>query len=91
MNGAGRVPALTVDRLVVTGAAFTPERAERLRAQVELEVRRRLLREGLPGDLHDASVLAIQAPEVTLVEPERDAIAAAAIAERILRALGGPR
>ena len=91
MNGAGGTRALTVDRLVVTGAAFTPERAERLRALVELEVRRRLLRKGLPGGLRDANVLGVQAPEVTLVKPERDAAAAAAIADRILRALGGDR
>jgi hypothetical protein len=91
VNGEGGAPALTVDRLVVTGAAVTPERAERLRALVELEVRQRLAHEGLPGDLHDASVLRVQAPEVTLAEPEGDATAATAIAERILRALGGPR
>jgi hypothetical protein len=88
VNGAGGARALTVDRLVVTGAAFTPERAERLRALVELEVRRRLRREGLPGGLRDTSVLGVQAPEVTLVEPEQDAAAASAMAERILRALG---
>jgi hypothetical protein len=91
VNGEGGAPALTVDRLVVTGAAVTAERAERLRALVELEVRQRLASEGLPGDLHDASVLRVQAPEVTLAEPERDATTATAIAERILRALGGSR
>jgi hypothetical protein len=90
MNGTAGAPALTIDRLVVTGAAITPERAERLRALVELEVRRRLLRDGLPGDLRDASVVGVQAA-ITLVEPERDATAAAAIAERILHAVGGAR
>jgi hypothetical protein len=91
MNGPGGAPALTIDRLVVTGAAITAERAERLRALVELEVRRRLERAGLPGDLRDAGVLGVQAPAVTLLEPERDAAAAATIAERVLDALGGPR
>jgi hypothetical protein len=91
MNGAGGAPALIIDRLVVTGAAVTAERAERLRALVELEVRRRLERVGLPDDLRDAGVLAVQAPVVTLLEPERDAAAAAAIAERVLHALGGSR
>jgi hypothetical protein len=91
VNGQGGARALTVDRLVVTGAAFTPERAERLRALVELEIRRRLLHEGLPGGLRDTGILGVEAPQVTLAEPEQDAAAASAIAERILGALGGAR
>jgi hypothetical protein len=91
MRGSGGGPALTIDRLIVTGAALTSERAERLRALVELEVRRRLAHPGLPDDLRDTGVVGVQAPAVALHEPDRDGAAAALIAEHVVQALrGGP-
>jgi len=82
-------PALTVDRLVITGAAVTAERAERFRGLLEMELRRLLLQEGLSDGIRNATVRTLSAPEIALREPERDGAVAAAFARRLLHVLGG--
>jgi hypothetical protein len=87
MNGTSGAVALVVDRLVLTGATITPERAERLRGLLELEIRNGLSRQGLPNDLRDAAVLTVPTMSAVLGDQEWDGATAVMLAEQVLRAV----
>jgi hypothetical protein len=86
------ISVLTIDRLVITGPAVTLERAERLRALVEMAVRRRLSPSGDPNDTdaargHGRRTVPDDEPDrtVTLGPTDQDTAAAEAIAGREAR------
>lgn len=85
MNGQ----VLTIDRIVLSDLGVAPERAERIRALVEVELQRLLERKGWPDGLAGGEVRHLDAPEVRLAKPHSDSHLAGNLAQSIARALQG--
>jgi hypothetical protein len=81
------IRTVEIDSITLTGLELTPDRAEHLRTQVEVELRGRLRREGLPQGLSGGRVSRLHAPEMHLAEPHSDGSVAGALAGSIYQAL----
>jgi hypothetical protein len=84
-------PARTVeiDRIRLTGLEITPERAERVRAMVEVELRRLLERERWPDGLAGGEVSRLAAPAMPVDRPHSDGRLANGLAQSIAQTLRG--
>jgi hypothetical protein len=84
-----RDPAHTIeiDRIILTDLGVTPDRAERLRALVEMELQRLLAQDGWPDGLANSEVGHLDALPVHLAGPHSDSRLASGLAQNITQTL----
>ena len=82
---------IDIDRLMLTDLDVTPDRAERIRAWVEVEVQRLLEGDGWPDELADSAVSYVNLPTIHLDELHSDRDLANRVARSIAEALRGMR
>ncbi len=80
-----------IGRLVLSGLAVTPDRAERIRALLEVELGCRLEQEGWPDGLLDSDLSHLAAPTMHLAAPHSDRQVASSLAQRIVQSLRSAR
>jgi len=78
---------LTIDRIVLADLGVTPERAEHLRALVEVELQGLLERQGLPDGLAGGEVPHLDAPAMNFADSHSDSRLANGLAQSIAQAL----
>jgi hypothetical protein len=78
---------IDIDRLVLTDLDVTPERAERIRALVEVELQRLLVRDGVADGLNEDDVPYLQTPALPLARHNSDQELAGGLAQRVAQAL----
>lgn len=78
---------IEIDRIILTNLNVAPERAEHIRALIEMELQRRLERGGLPEGLRNTDIIHIQKASMMLTKPQSDALLANDLAQRILQSL----
>lgn len=76
-----------IDRIVLTDLGVTPQRAEGIRALVEVGLQRLLERDGLPDGLIGGEVAHLTAPTMHLAEPHSDSRLADGLAQGLAQAL----
>jgi hypothetical protein len=84
------IRTVEINRITLTGLQVTPERAERIRAMVALELQRLLERGRLPEDLASGEVSHLNAPTMHVGRPHSDGQLADGLARSIVRSLRGP-
>lgn len=80
-----------IDRIVLTGPGMTPDRAERIRAMVQVELQHLLTREGLLDSLTGRNIPSLDAPTTHISEPHSDSRLASGLARSIAQLLQGVR
>jgi hypothetical protein len=82
---------IDIDRLILTDLDITPERAERIRVLVEVELQRLLARDGMADGLAEGDVPYLQAPALTLAAHNSDQQLVGGLVQRVAQALNGGR
>lgn len=80
---------LRIERIVMTDIGVAPERAERIRSLMEVELQRLLNRDGMPGGLSSGRVSNLTVPAIRLSPPHSDTRLAAGVSHSISQALQG--
>lgn len=80
---------IDIDRFILTDLEVTPERAERIRAWVEVELQRLLEGGGWPDELADSAISYVNLPTIHLDELHSDRDLANSLARSIAEALRG--
>jgi hypothetical protein len=83
------IRAIEIDRIRLTGLEVTSERAERIRAMVEVELQRLLERERWPEGLAGSEVSRLDAPTMYVDSPHNDGQLASGLARSIAQTLRG--
>jgi hypothetical protein len=83
------VHSVEIDRIVLTDLDVTPDRAERIRALVEVELQRLLEQGGWPDGLAAGEVDHLEAPALHLAEPHNDSRLANGLAQSIAQTVRG--
>jgi hypothetical protein len=83
------VHGVEIERLRLTGLDVTPQRAERMRAIVEVELQRLLERGGWPEGLAGGEVPRLVAPTMHVDESHGDSRLASGLARNIFQSLRG--
>ena len=78
---------IEIDRIVLTGLRVPPERAEHIRALVEVELQRLLEGGGRFDRMDGGEVLHMEASAINMTEPHNDARLASGLAQSIAQAL----
>ena len=76
-----------IDRLILTDMGIPPERAEQLRARVEIELQRCL--ERMPPSRESIGNAPIRVPPISVAGPVNNGQLASHIAKGIARSMGG--
>ena len=84
---SGLVRTVDIDRIRLTGLEVTPERAERIRAMVEVELQRLLKRQRWPDDLAGGEASRLDAPPMHLDVLHSDSHLANNLARSIVQTL----
>lgn len=80
---------IDIDRLILTDLGVTSERAEHIRALVEVELQRLLAREGVADGLAGGDLPYLQTPALPLAAHSSDQHLAGGLAQRVAQALNG--
>jgi hypothetical protein len=80
---------IEIDRIVLTDLGVTPDRAEHIRALVEVELQRLLEQGGWPNGLAGGEVDHLEALPMHLVQPRSDSRLANSLAQSIAQTVGG--
>ena len=83
------VRTIDIDRIRLTGLEVTPERAERIRALIEVELQHRLERERWPEGLAGGEVSRLDTPAMHVDRPHSDTHLANSLAQSIAQTLQG--
>jgi hypothetical protein len=78
---------IEVDRIVLSGINLKQDRAERIKALVEIELKRLLEQEGLSEDLAEVEVSQLDMPGIYLAKPYDEEDLASRLARSIFQAL----
>lgn len=78
-----------IDRIVLTDFDLPPERAERIKGLVKLELQRMLEQEGLADGLVNSEVSDLGVPMIHPAELQSDTHLACTLAQRVASALRG--
>ncbi len=80
---------LTIDRIILNDMGITPDRAEGIRAMVEVELQRLLEQEGIRDNLESGEFSQLSTPEMYITESQSDLNLAGSLAQRIAQAILG--
>ena len=83
------VHSVEIDRIRLTGLDVTPERAERIRELVEVELQRLLEREEWPEGLTGGEVSRLDAPTMHMDSRRSDGHLASGLARSVARTMHG--
>ncbi len=83
------IRTVEIDRIRLTGLEVTPERAERIRGLVEVELQRQLGRERWPEGLAGGEVSRLDAPTMDVDRLHSDGHLASGLARSIAQTLRG--
>ena len=80
-----------IERIVLNDLDVTPDRAERIRALVEIELQRALAQGDWPDGLEGSDVCHLDAPAIHVAEPHADGHLAGDVAHSIAQTVRGAR
>jgi len=81
--------SVEIERIRLTGLDVTPQRAERVRAMVEVELQRLLERGGWPEGLAGGEVSRLDAPTMHVDESRGDSHLANGLAQSVFQTMRG--